>query len=82
MHKEITGLILSGGEGSRMGGVNKGLLPYCESTLIEHCILRLKGQVEKIVINANKDIFPKEERQTPTKTTLHIVTKFGKNIIG
>ncbi len=56
MHKEITGFILSGGEGSRMGGVNKGLLPYCESTLIEHCILRLKGQVEKIVINANKDI--------------------------
>ena len=56
MQNEITGLILSGGEGSRMGGVNKGLLPYCQSTLVQHSILRLKEQVGTIVINANNDI--------------------------
>lgn len=56
MQPIITGLILSGGQGTRMGRLNKGLHPFGKTTLIEHVIDRLKNQVDRIVINANKDI--------------------------
>jgi molybdopterin-guanine dinucleotide biosynthesis protein A len=39
-----------------MGYLNKGLQPFCGSTLIEHVLTRLKVQVGPLVINANKDL--------------------------
>lgn len=53
---KITAVILSGGQGSRLGGVDKGLVPYNEMSLIEHTIARLKAQVGKVVISANRNI--------------------------
>ncbi|HTJ97655.1 MAG TPA: molybdenum cofactor guanylyltransferase MobA [Rhodocyclaceae bacterium] len=52
---EVSGLILAGGQGSRMGGVDKGLLPYQGKPLIEHVIARLTPQVGHIIINANRN---------------------------
>lgn len=52
---DITGLILAGGRAQRMGGVDKGLIPFKGSPLIEHALNRLKPQVHTILINANRN---------------------------
>ena len=50
----ISGLILAGGQGQRMGGVDKGLQLLDARPLIAHSILRLQPQVEELIINANR----------------------------
>jgi molybdopterin-guanine dinucleotide biosynthesis protein A len=52
---EITGLILAGGRAQRMGGIDKGLVPFMGKPLIEHAIERLNPQVTTILINANRN---------------------------
>ena len=51
----ITGLILAGGKGSRMGGVDKGLQAFRGRRLIDHVYERLAPQVGGVVINANQN---------------------------
>ena len=53
---EITGLILAGGRAQRMGGIDKGLIPFHHRPLIESAINRLKPQVGSIMINANRNL--------------------------
>ncbi len=53
---QITGLILAGGRAQRMGGIDKGLIPFHQKALIESTIIRLKPQVGTILINANRNI--------------------------
>ncbi|MES2129100.1 MAG: gephyrin-like molybdotransferase Glp [Pseudomonadota bacterium] len=53
MNEEITGLILAGGRGMRMGGVNKGLQPFRGATMVSHVFERLAPQVAAVAINAN-----------------------------
>ncbi len=55
MHAEITGLILAGGRAQRMGGIDKGLIPFMGKPLIEQAIARLSPQVTTILINANRN---------------------------
>ncbi|QWD68712.1 molybdenum cofactor guanylyltransferase [Polynucleobacter sp. VK25] len=54
--KDITGLILAGGRAQRMGGIDKGLIPFHGKPLIESAIAKLKPQVQTIVVNANRNI--------------------------
>jgi molybdopterin-guanine dinucleotide biosynthesis protein A len=54
--EQITGLILAGGRAQRMGGIDKGLIPFQGKALIESAISRLKPQVNTILINANRSI--------------------------
>jgi molybdopterin-guanine dinucleotide biosynthesis protein A len=54
-HADITGLILAGGRAQRMGGIDKGLIPFMGKPLIEHAITRLSPQVATILINANRN---------------------------
>ncbi len=54
--EEITGLILAGGRGSRMGGVDKGLQNYRGMPLAMHALLRLGPQVGHVMINANRNL--------------------------
>jgi len=49
-------VILAGGQGSRAGGVDKGLHVYRQKQLIEHCIERIQPQVDQIIISANRNI--------------------------
>jgi len=53
--QRISGVILAGGKGRRMGGVDKGLQPFRGRTLIEWIIERLRPQVDEILINANQN---------------------------
>jgi molybdopterin-guanine dinucleotide biosynthesis protein A len=52
---EVTGLVLAGGRGSRMGGVDKGLVPFRGRPLVAHVIDRLAPQVDEILVNANRN---------------------------
>ena len=52
----ISGVILAGGKGRRMGGVDKGLQPFRGRSLIEWIIERLQPQVDEILINANQNL--------------------------
>lgn len=49
-------LILAGGQGSRMGGADKGLVEWQGKPLIDHIIGRIKPQVEHIAISANRNL--------------------------
>ena len=55
---DITGLILAGGRGSRMGGVDKGLQNFNGMPLALHALTRLQmgGGVGTILINANRNL--------------------------
>ena len=52
----VTGLILSGGRGSRMGGLDKGLQPFRGRTLVEWVLERIEPQVAEVLINANRNL--------------------------
>jgi molybdopterin-guanine dinucleotide biosynthesis protein A len=51
----ITGLVLAGGQGRRMGGVDKGLVEFDGRPMVAHVIARLAPQVATLVINANQN---------------------------
>lgn len=47
------GIILAGGQATRMGGGDKGVLALGEKTLLQHVIDRLGPQVDGLALNAN-----------------------------
>jgi molybdopterin-guanine dinucleotide biosynthesis protein A len=53
---DITGLLLAGGRGSRMGGVDKGLQPFNGEPLALHAVRRLGPQVGTLMVNANRNL--------------------------
>lgn len=53
---DVTGLILAGGRGSRMGGQDKGLARLAEQPMIARVLTVLAPQVRRVVINANRNI--------------------------
>lgn len=52
---DVTGLILAGGRGSRMGHVDKGLQPFRAMPMVAHVVSRLGPQVGTLAINANQN---------------------------
>ena len=56
LHDDITGLVLAGGRGSRMGGVDKGLQLHRGQPLALHALQRLAPQVGPLLMNANRHI--------------------------
>jgi molybdopterin-guanine dinucleotide biosynthesis protein A len=53
---DVTGLILAGGRGSRMGGADKGLQNFRGIPLALYTLLRLSPQVGEVMINANRNL--------------------------
>jgi molybdopterin-guanine dinucleotide biosynthesis protein A len=51
----VTGLILAGGQGRRMGGVDKGLQRLRGKPMVAWVLERLKPQVTEVIINANQN---------------------------
>ena len=62
---EITGLVLAGGRGSRMGGVDKGLQNFNGTPLALHAVLRLGPQVGQVLVNANRNLAAYESFGVP-----------------
>jgi len=63
--QEITGLILAGGRGSRMGGVDKGLQNLNGMPMALHTLLRLQLQTGQVMINANRNLAAYESFGVP-----------------
>lgn len=49
-------MIMAGGQATRMGGRDKGLIPLQNRPMIEHVIERLQPQISTILINANRNL--------------------------
>jgi molybdenum cofactor guanylyltransferase len=52
----ITGLILAGGQGRRMGGVDKGLQLLRGKPMAQWALERLAPQVDEVLINCNQNL--------------------------
>jgi len=50
------GVILAGGRGSRLGGLDKGLLEFNGRKLIELCLANIQPQVSATIISANRNV--------------------------
>ena len=57
IHKDdVTGVILAGGRGSRMGGADKGLQTFRGMPMAMFTLMRLAPQVGELMINANRNL--------------------------
>ena len=56
MHSNLTALILAGGHGSRMGGLDKGLVPFDNIPLVSYAINVVVPYVSEVMISANRSI--------------------------
>lgn len=54
-NSNITAAIIAGGQSRRMAGHDKSLLPLGDGTVLDALIKRLAPQVDRIVINSNRD---------------------------
>lgn len=63
--EDITGLILSGGQGRRMGGADKGLQNFHGLPLAMNALMRLGPQVGQVMINANRNLGAYEAMGVP-----------------
>lgn len=52
----VEGLILCGGQALRMGGQDKGLLPFKQQALYLHSVAKLAPQVDQTMLNANRHL--------------------------
>lgn len=52
----VTAVVLAGGLGRRMGGVDKGLIEYQGRPLVEWALVALAPQVDQLVISANRNL--------------------------
>ena len=51
----VSGIVLAGGLGRRMGGVDKGLQPFRGKPMAQWAIERLAPQVDELIVNANQN---------------------------
>jgi molybdenum cofactor guanylyltransferase len=62
---DVTGVILAGGRGSRMGGADKGLQNFRGMPMAMFTLLRLAPQVSELMINANRNLAAYESFGAP-----------------
>ena len=74
--QHITGLVLAGGRGSRMGGADKGLQMLDGRPLAVHALERLKPQVDALMVNANRHL------DTYRTLGLQVVTDVSSDFAG
>lgn len=53
---DITGLVLAGGRGSRMGGDDKGLISLNGRPMVEHVIAALRIEIDRVLVSANRHL--------------------------
>ncbi len=83
MHIEaITAVILAGGRGSRMGGVDKGLQTFNGVPLALHTLMRLGPQVGDVIINANRNLAAYESFGVPVWPDMSSLGEFAGPLAG
>lgn len=55
-HPAVTAIVLAGGRATRMGGQDKGLVELAGRPMIAHVLASLAPQVERIIVNANRNL--------------------------
>lgn len=56
IHNTVSGIVLAGGQATRMGGVDKGWVEWHGVPLIQHVLQRLSPQVDDVIISANRSL--------------------------
>ena len=80
----VSAIVLAGGKGSRMGGVDKGLQPLRGKPMIEWVLGRLAPQVAEVIVNANQNIARYEKYAADnglTFTTVGSADKAYENVV-
>lgn len=54
--QQITGIMLAGGQGQRLGGADKGLLLLAGKPLATHVAAVITAQVSRVIISANRNL--------------------------
>ena len=80
--ESITAVILAGGRGSRMGGVDKGLQHFHGVPLAQQALLRLLPQVGNVIINANRNIAEYESFGVPVWPDDNALGEFAGPLAG
>jgi molybdenum cofactor guanylyltransferase len=62
---DVTGVILAGGRGSRMGGADKGLQNFRGMPMAMYTLMRLGPQVGEVMVNANRNLAAYESFGVP-----------------
>jgi len=52
----VSGVVLAGGQGRRMGSIDKGLVPLHGRPMVRHVLERFAPQVDDVLINANQNL--------------------------
>jgi molybdenum cofactor guanylyltransferase len=78
--EEITGVVLAGGMGRRMGGRDKGLLKIQQRPLVGHVLDTLRPQVGPLLINANRNL--DEYREFGLPVVQDLVGEFFGPLVG
>lgn len=65
---QITAVILAGGRGLRMGGIDKGLVDYQGKAMVAHVLERIRPQVAHVIINANRNLAIYQQYGVPVVT--------------
>lgn len=55
LHTNVTGLVLAGGQGRRVGNRDKGLIKWQGQALIAHVCERFRPQVDELIISCNRN---------------------------
>ena len=55
LREQVTGIVLAGGQGRRMGGIDKGLVEFSGRPLVAHVLERFAPQVAGVLVNANQN---------------------------
>ena len=63
--EDITGIVLAGGRGSRMGGADKGLQNFRGMPMAMFTLMRLGPQVGEVMVNANRNLAAYESFGVP-----------------
>ncbi len=53
---KVTGIVLAGGQGRRMGNVDKGLIILNSKPMVAHVVERFAPQVDEVLVNANQNL--------------------------
>jgi molybdenum cofactor guanylyltransferase len=76
----ISGLILAGGRGTRMGGKDKGLVDFNGKPMIDYVLAALRPQVAEVLISANRN--EEAYRETGCSVVSDALTGFAGPLAG